>query len=189
MILAPPAGPRSPLRWPQARSRWPKIGPRRPQDAPKTVLKGICSLLKIDFDFDSFWDRFWLRFAVPNASLWAPFCDQNASTNRSEIGLLKKSLQDRSKTAQDPPKTRPGSPRIPPGPPRPSQDASQEPPGPLLHRPKNRKTKSTTVIHSGHSHRSLKNRKHFHNPRGWRRWSREALFNPPPPAEGQQGVL
>ena len=49
-------------RWPQARSRWPKIGPRRPQDAPKTVLKVIFSLLKIDFDFDLFSDRFWLHF-------------------------------------------------------------------------------------------------------------------------------
>ena len=35
---------------------------------------------------------------------------QHRSTNRSEIGLLKRSLQDRHQTARDPPKTHPGSP-------------------------------------------------------------------------------
>ena len=68
-----PSPPKIAPRWPQARSRWPKIGPRRLQDGPKTVLKGICWLLKIDFDFQLFWDRFWLHFGSPNASLWAPF--------------------------------------------------------------------------------------------------------------------
>ena len=57
-----PSRPKIALRWPQARSRWPKIGPRRLQDGSKTVLKGIVSLLKIDFDFALFWDRFWLHF-------------------------------------------------------------------------------------------------------------------------------
>ena len=53
-----------------------------------------------------------------------------------------------------------------------------------------RKKKSTTVIHSGHPHRSSQKPKALSQrsePRGWRRWSREALFNPPPPA--QHGVL
>ena len=42
------------------------------------------------------------------------------------------------------------------------------------------KTKSTTVIHGGHSHRDLtKTESNFTTVelKGWRRWSREALFN------------
>ena len=49
-----------------------------------------------------------------------PFGDQNRSKNGSEIGLLKKSPQDRPKTAQDRPKR-------PPGPPRSTQDAPPDP--------------------------------------------------------------
>ena len=50
----------------------------------------------------------WYRFGIDFGSvlapqmppLWHPFRDQNRSKNRSEIGLLKKSLQDRPQTAQ-----------------------------------------------------------------------------------------
>ena len=45
---------------------------------------------------------------------------------------------------------------------------------------KSRKKKSTTVIHSGHPHRSSQKPKALSKrsePRGWRRWSRNALFN------------
>ena len=51
-----------------------------------------------------------------------PFGIQNRSKHRSEIGLLKKSFQDRPKIAQDPPK-------MPPGPPRSAQNAFPDPPG------------------------------------------------------------
>ena len=148
-----------------------------------------------------------------------PFGGQNRSKNRSEIGLLKKSLQDRPKTAQDRPKR-------PPGPPRSPQDAPPDPPGwpkmPSripLGRPKrlfrstwpstffrrgslyngrrknrkirNRRKQVEKKVDNGHPRWSFhtiphKSRKNFHNgrtPRGWRRWSREALFNPPPPAQ------
>ena len=99
---------------PRRHPRRAKIAPRRLQDLPKTILKSVFSLLKIAFDFDSFWDRFWLHFGSPNASLLAPFSHQNRSKNRCEIGLLQKSLQDRPKSAQDPPKTPPGPPRSDP---------------------------------------------------------------------------
>ena len=55
-----------------------------------------------------------------------PFGGQNRSKNLSEIGLLKRSFQDRPKTAQDPPK-------MPPGPLRRPQDALPD----TLGRPKN----------------------------------------------------
>ena len=45
--------------------RRPKRPPRRFQDVSKTVLKGIFALLKIDFDFELCWDRFWLHLGVP----------------------------------------------------------------------------------------------------------------------------
>ena len=119
---------------PRRHPRRAKIVPRRLQDLPKTILKSVFSLLKIAFDFDSFWDRFWLHFGSPNASLLAPFSHQNRSQNPCEIGLLQKSLQDRPKSAQDPPKTPPGPPRTAPGPPKtppkPPPDAPRCPLGP-----------------------------------------------------------
>ena len=62
----------------------------------------------------------WLPKRAP---FWHPFGDQNRSKNRSEIELLKKSLQDRPETAQDPPK-------MPPGPPRRAPGSPKRPPGP-----------------------------------------------------------
>ena len=91
MILPSPSRPKIAPRWPQARSRWPKIGPRRLQDVSKTVLKGICSLLKIDFEFASFGNRFGIDFGSlcppQMPPFWDPFGAQHRSKNRSEIGL------------------------------------------------------------------------------------------------------
>ena len=103
---------------------------------------------------------------------------------------------------QDPPRRLPDPSRTPP-------DALPDPPGrpkmlfrsiwpnDLFRKSKTsnssktcRIQKSTTVIHSGHPHWSSQKPKALSQrsePRGWRRWSREALFNPPPPA--QHGVL
>ena len=75
---------------------------------------------------------------------WHPFGAQNRSKNRSEIRLLKKSPQDRSKTAQDRPKMPPDppgaskmpsrtpldGPRSPQEHPRSSQEAPRTPPRP-----------------------------------------------------------
>ena len=99
-------------------------------------MKGICSLLKIDFDFASFWRHLGVDFGSllpPQMPPFGhPFRAQNQSKNRSEIGLLKKSLQDRPKTAQDPPKTPPGLPQDPPrclpDPPGHLQNAPRRPP-------------------------------------------------------------
>ena len=127
-----------------------------------------------------------------------------------------RSLQDRPKTAQDPPKMPPGplrrpqdalpdtlgrpknAPRCPPETPRTTQNAFRSIWANILfhknlksrNRRKHVKKKSTTVIHGGHPHPSSQKPKALSKrsePRGWRRWSREALFNPPPPA--QHGVL
>ena len=56
--------------------------------------------------------------ASQNASLGHPLGDQNRSKNRSEMGLLKKSAQDRRRTAQDLPQTLPRAPPDPPGRPK-----------------------------------------------------------------------
>ena len=86
---------------------------------PKPLPRGNFFALK-------FRPRFWIDFGsiLPPQMppFWHPFRAQNRSKNRSEIGLLKKSLQDRPKTAQDRPK-------MPPGPPRSPQDALPDPPG------------------------------------------------------------
>ena len=91
--------------------------------------------------------------------------------------------QDPSKTPPGPPRRAPGLPNRLPGPP---PDAPRSPPGapgrskmfseasgPITFFGKiekveivenmSKKKRSTTVIHGGHSHRPLKNRKHFHN--------------------------
>ena len=113
-----PSRPKIAPRWPQARSRWPKIGPRRLQDDSKTVLKGIFSLLKIDFDFESFWDRFWLHFGSQNASLWAPFWRSKSIKktirNRTALKVAPRSPQERPRRSQDAPRTPPGHPQDPP---------------------------------------------------------------------------
>ena len=97
-----PSRPKIAPRSPQSRSRWPKIDPRRLQDGPKTVLKGIFSLLKIDFDFESFWDRFWLHFGSQNASLWAPFWRSKSikKTIRKRF-KIEGDFQERTDTLQD----------------------------------------------------------------------------------------
>ena len=95
MVLAPPAGPRSPQDGPKPG----EDGPRSAQDGSKTVLKGISSLLNIDFDFESFWDRFWLHFGSQNASLWAPFWRSKSIKktirNRSALKVAPRSPQER----------------------------------------------------------------------------------------------
>jgi len=103
----------------------PQIGSRWPQGAPKTVLKSVFSLLKIDFDFESFRDRFWLHFGSPNASLWAPFWRsksiKKSIRNRTALKIAPRSLQERPRPSQDARRTLPDSPRT-------SQDTSQMPP-------------------------------------------------------------
>ena len=142
--------------------------------------------MKFDFDFQSFWDRFWRYFASPHPP------DPPKSAQVSFLQTIRKSIRNRSalKVAPRSPQERPrpsqDAPRTPPESPRPPQEASRTPPGrpqmPSRTPPddpkcfseasgpkksnsskKGRKKKSTMVIHGGHSHRPLKNRKHFHN--------------------------
>ena len=125
-VFGSPSRPKIAPRWPQARSRWPKIGPRRLQDGPKTVLKGFFSLLKIDFDFELFWDRFWTHFGSQNASLWAPFWRSKSikKTIRkwTALKVAPRSPQERPRPSQDAPRTPLESRRT-------SQDASRTPLG------------------------------------------------------------
>ena len=205
-----PSRPKIAPRWPQARSRWPQIGPRRLQDVSKTVLKGIFSLLKIDFDFESFWDRFWLHFGSQNASLWAPFWRSKSIKktirNRTASKVAPRSPQERPRPSQDAPRTLPESPRTPqeasqtpPGPPPDAPRSSPDPPGrpktfseasvPITFFGKIEKfeiveKKSKKKVDNGHpqwlpalvltkTESTFKTVEH----KGWRRWSREALFN------------
>ena len=126
-----PSRPKIAPRWPQARSRWPKIGPRRLQDGSKTVLKGIFSLLKIDFDFESFWDRFWLHFGSQNASLWRPSGGPNrsflASNFTSFLHVVLRGSKRRPRGPKRPPRGAQEAPRglqeVPKRPPRGPQKA------------------------------------------------------------------
>ena len=99
---------------PRRHPRRAKIGPRRLQDLPKTILKSVFSLLKIAFDFDSFWDRFWLHLGSQLLPLWHPFrikIDQ-------KIDPKSDCSKSRPKIAPRPPKTAPRCPRTPQEPPR-----------------------------------------------------------------------
>ena len=73
MILAPPAGSKSPQDGPKPG----QDGPRSAQDGSETVLESVFIALENRLRFcvvwGSFWDRFWLPLASPNASLLAPF--------------------------------------------------------------------------------------------------------------------
>ena len=130
------------------------------------------------FDFASFGDRFWLHFGSPNASLLAPFWSsksiKKSIRNRTALKVAPRSPQERPRPSQDAPRTPPESPRTPPrGPQMPSRTPFYDPKGfsfsekSKTSKPveNHSKTKSTSVIHSGHPHRSHKNRKRFQNGR------------------------
>ena len=55
--------------------------------------------MKVDFDFESFWDRFWLHFGSPNAFLWAPFWRsksiKKSIRNRTALKVAPRSPQER----------------------------------------------------------------------------------------------
>merc|ERR1712023_146476 len=78
------------------------------------------------FDFASFWDRFWLHFGSPNASLLAPFWSsksiKKSIRNRTALKVAPRSPQESPRPSQD-------APRTPPERPRTLQYASRTPPG------------------------------------------------------------
>ena len=161
--------------------------------------------MKIDFDFELFWVRFWLHFGSPNASLWAPFWGSKSIKktirNRTASKVAPRSSQEHPRPSQDasrtPPEsprtpeeaswTPPDAPRSPPGPPRTTKIFS-EASGPITFFGKKGNLKSSKKIRkkidSGHpqwspapvltkTESTFKTVEH----RGWRRWSREVLFN------------
>ena len=167
--------------------------PKRTKIDPSRSQEASFSLLNFDLVFGSILAPFCLPKCLPFGTLFALKIDQ-------KIDPKSDCSKGRSKIAPRAPKTPPRRPPDPPGcpqdPPRPSQNAPQEPPGPLLDRPGSRKLrnrqqkktkkKSTVSIYASHSPWSfamVKSHSQRSNPRGWRRWSREALFNPPPPAQ------
>jgi hypothetical protein len=109
-------------------TKWPKTGRyirlRWPQDASKTILKSVFSLLKIDFNFDSFWGRFWLPFWLPESLPFGTLLELNID---QKIDPTSDCLKGRSKIAPRPPKTLP---RRPPDPPREPQDPPRRLPDP-----------------------------------------------------------
>ena len=126
MILAPPAS----SKLTQDGTKPGQDSLRSTQDGSKTVLKSVFVIVsnrpRFGVVWGSFWDRFWLPLASPNASLLAPFWRPKSIKNRSEIGLrlkvVPRSPQERPRPSQD----APGS---PPDTPRTLQDAFQTPPG------------------------------------------------------------
>ena len=85
MILAPPAS----SKLTQDGTKPGQDGLRSTQDGSKTVLKSVFvavpNRLRFGVVWWSFWDRFWLPLASPNASLLAPFWRPKPIKNRSEI--------------------------------------------------------------------------------------------------------
>jgi len=146
------------------------------------------------------------RFGVVLGSVLAPFGPPNclpfgtllALKINQKIDPKSDCSKGRSKIAPRPPKTLPRRPpdpqdlpRCSPGPPRTPQDVPKRlfpAPGPAIFfgkienskSSKDVEKKSTMFIHGDHSTQSLakiESRSQRSNPRGWRRWSREALFN------------
>ena len=142
-------------------------------------------------------------------TLFASKSIKKSMQNRNASKVASRSPQERPTASQDASRTPPGRPQIAP---RPSKTLPRCPPDPDGHPqdgPKGfseapgprhffgkidkfeivekiSKTQSTMFIHDGHSTQSLtkiESRSQRSNPRGWRRWSRKALFNPPPPAQ------
>ena len=179
--------------------RLPKTTQNRPKRLPRTSFFRPRFRPRFRYDFG--------RILAPKMPPFGhPFGAQNRSKKRSEIGLPPRSLQDRPKSAQDPPKTPPGPPRRAPGlpkrPPGPPSDAPRSPPGPPRttqnvfrsiwpnnlfrknRKIRNRRKKVEKKVDNGHpqwlpalvltkTKSTFKTVEH----RGWRRWSREALFN------------
>ena len=81
MILAPPAGAKSPRDGPKPN----QDGPRSAQDGSKTVLKSVFSLSKTVFNFALFGGRLGMDFesiCPPHmCPFWHPFGAQNRSKN------------------------------------------------------------------------------------------------------------
>ena len=196
-----------------------KVGPRSAQDGLKTIFKAHFSALEHRLDFVSFWGRFWLHFASPNASLLAPFWRsksiKKSIRNRTALKVAPRSPQERPRPSQDAPRTPPesprtpqeaswtppGCPRRPPGPPRTTQNFFRIIwPYNLFRKNRKLRNRRNTVekkVGNGHPRWSLtwvghKNRKYFHNgrnPEGGGGGRAKRSYNPPPPAAGQQGVL
>ena len=105
-----------------------KMPPRHP---PKTNQNRPKSLPRRNFFTLKFRPRLRIDFGPVLAPIKPPcghpFGDQNRSKNRSKIGLLNMSRQDRPKTAPKPPKTAPRPPKTTP---RPPKSSSRDPPDP-----------------------------------------------------------
>ena len=159
------------------------MGPRSAQDGLKTIFKAHFSALENRLDFVSFWGRFWLHFASPNASLLAPFWRsksiKKSIRNRTAQKVAPRSPQDRPRppqeaprSPQDAPRTPLDGPKCPPGSPLDGPKGFSEAPGPRLFSEEalcttvvgkigkfeivenKSKKKSTTVIRGGHSTQS-----------------------------------
>ena len=181
-------------------------GPRWDQDGSKTVLAAVFSVFVFDFVFGTILDQFWLPKPLPLGTLFDTKLDQKNDQNFISKKDGPKSGPRRPQEAPKTPPGGPGTPQeVSRAPKMTPQELQNDPPGGqndppsgqqvfpkhLVQQPfrkdqrsrksrKKSKKKSTMVIHGGHSHRSsqkLKALSQRSEPKGWRRWSREALFN------------
>ena len=162
--------------------------PKPPQIDPSRSQEATFSLLNFDLIFGSILVPFWLPKCLPFGTLLATKIDQKIDPKsdclkgRSKIAprapkTLPRRPPDPPGQLQDASRTPPGHPQMPSRIPQMHQNVS-EASHPITRFQKFEKIeivescqkqvekkRSTTVIHGGHSHRSLKNRKHFHNGR------------------------
>ena len=177
--------------------RWP---PKCPKIAPRRLQEGLEKHLFSTSFLPSILVHFWSRFGSLLAPFWAPKTTpkslQKSIKNRLATRWPPRPLQDRPRASQD-------APRTPPDPLKTPQDPPKTPPkslpGPswtvqkienfeiVENMSKKSRPWSPTMVTQYHRSKESKVSSQQSNPRGWRRWSREALFNPPPLA--QHGVL
>ena len=179
--------------------RWP---PKCPKIAPRRLQEGLEKQLFSTSFLPSILVHFWSRFGSLLAPFWAPKTTpksiQKSIKNCIAARWPPRPLQDRPRASQDAPRTPPDPLKTPQDPPK---TLPKSLPGPswtvqevenfefVKKRTKKKSTVSIYASHSPWSFAMVKSHSQRSNPRGWRRWSCEALFNPPPPVQhGKRSV-
>ena len=163
--------------------------PKRPKIDPNRLREATFSLLNSDLVFGLIFAPFCLPKCLPFSAILPLKTDQKidpkSDCSKSRSKIAPRPPKTRPRCPPDPP----GAPKMPSRTALDGPNGFSEAPGPrrffgkfeigrsitksslasVAHKAKKGVGgwggKSTTVIHGGHSHRSLKNRKHFHNGR------------------------
>ena len=164
--------------------------PRSTQDGSETISERVLFDLEFRLRFYVVWNRFSVDLGPPSASQDDPEIDhksiQKSIKNRLAARWPPRPLQDRPRASQD-------APRTPSDPLKTPQDPPKTPPkslpGPswtvqkienfeiVENMSKKSRPWSPTMVTQYHRSKESKVSSQQSNPRGWRRWSREALFN------------